>query len=59
MKQTRHNYFASVISNHKNNPKVLFSMIDHLINPDLINTEAQLLTLYVKNIQTTSRAKFY
>lgn len=33
VKQARHNYFASIVSNHKNNPKVLFSSVDHLINP--------------------------
>ncbi len=56
VKQARNKYFASIISNHKNNPKVHFSTVDPLIIPDFNKCKAQQLTLYVKNLQITSGA---
>uniref|UniRef100_A0A3P8PY01 Reverse transcriptase domain-containing protein n=1 Tax=Astatotilapia calliptera TaxID=8154 RepID=A0A3P8PY01_ASTCA len=34
LRKSRNPYFAKIISINKNNPKVLFSTIDHLFNPD-------------------------
>uniref|UniRef100_A0A3B3D471 Reverse transcriptase domain-containing protein n=1 Tax=Oryzias melastigma TaxID=30732 RepID=A0A3B3D471_ORYME len=35
VKQTRNSYFANIISENKNNPRVLFNTIESLINPDV------------------------
>lgn len=34
VKHTRNTYFSKIIKDNKNNPKVLFSTIDHILNPD-------------------------
>ena len=38
IKQSRQAHFSKLISDNRNNPKILFSTIDRLINPVFINT---------------------
>lgn len=57
VKQARNAYFASIISSHKNNPKVLFSTIDHLINPDF-NTVVQQPNLQEFAVHLRSKIDF-
>ncbi|KAL7382659.1 hypothetical protein ABVT39_025993 [Epinephelus coioides] len=44
LRHARNTYFANIINNHKNNPRVLFSTIDLLINPDFNKFESTSLT---------------
>uniref|UniRef100_A0A3P8P5K8 Reverse transcriptase domain-containing protein n=1 Tax=Astatotilapia calliptera TaxID=8154 RepID=A0A3P8P5K8_ASTCA len=39
LRKSRNSYFAKIISINKNNPKVLFSTIDHLFNPDFNSSQ--------------------
>ena len=37
-RNTRNKYFSKIINNHKNNPKILFSTIEHILDPDFNKT---------------------
>lgn len=54
LRKSRNSYFAKIISNNKNNPKVLFSTIDHLFNPDFNSSQRTPQTHSVSSLQTTS-----